>query len=83
MANKTYVQKKIKLANIIKRLTRKFSPDEIQAELAMAYETNSLVSTTEPEAEFWLKCARASNNLSSGMNKWGHDMIEEVEEGEE
>jgi hypothetical protein len=83
MANKTYTQKKIKLANIVKRLTRKFSPDEIQAELGLAYETNSIVSTTEPELEFWLKCSKASFNLSSGMNKWGHEMWEEINEGDE
>lgn len=72
-----------KLERIVIRLTRKFSPDDVQAALAKVYEEYSIASMTEPEVEFWLKCARASRNLSSGMNKWFHDAMEELEEGEE
>lgn len=72
-----------KLVSIIGRLTRKFRPDEIQKELANVYESYSIASTTEPEVEYWLKCGRASNNLSSGMLKWVEDMIDEMEDAEE
>lgn len=87
MAKKSYKKQITKLASIIGRLTRKFSPDQIQHELANAYELNSIASTTESEVEFWLKCGRASFNLSSGMNKWAHEMVDdlkdELEEEEE
>ena len=71
-----------KLHNIVMRLTWKFSPDVIQGELARIYEEYSVAGESEPEVEFWLKCSRASHNLSSGMNKWAHEMIEDMEEGE-
>lgn len=69
-----------KLSTIIGRLTRKFSPDTIQAELAKAYDLNSAGSGAEAEGEFWLKCSRASFNLASGMNKWAHEMVEDMED---
>ena len=72
-----------KLASIVVRLTRKFSPDQIQHELGEVYEEYSTAGDSEPEVEFWFKCSRASHNLSSGMNKWAHEMIEDIEEGEE
>lgn len=71
-----------KLERIVIRLTRKFNPDDVQAALAKVYEEYSIASTTEAEVEFWLKCAKASRNLSSGMNKWFHDAMEDLEEGE-
>lgn len=80
MAKKTSAQK---LDSIVRRLTRKFSPDVIQASLAGWYEDYAAVSQTDAEIEFWLKCSKASRNLSSGMNKWAHDMLDELEEGEE
>jgi hypothetical protein len=79
MAKKTSAQK---LKSIIVRLTRKFSPDVVQLELSKVYEEYSIASQTEQEIEFWFKCARASKNLSGGMNKWAHDMIEDLEEDE-
>ena len=69
-----------KLRTIIGRLTRKFSPDTIQVELGKAYEQNSDGSSTELEQEFWEKCSRASFNLASGMNKWAHEMVEDMED---
>ena len=71
------------LVSVVVRLTRKFSPDVIQGELARIYEEYSVAGESEPEVEFWLKCSRASHNLSSGMNKWAHEMIEDIEEGDE
>ena len=80
MARKTESQK---LTSIIDRLTRKFNPDVIQVELARTYEQYSAEVETEEEVEFWLKCSKASFNLGSGMDKWVHEMIEDIEEGEE
>ena len=71
------------LARILNTLTRKYSPDQIQHQLGEVYEEYSAAGESEPEVEFWLKCSRASHNLSSGMNKWAHEMIEDMEEGEE
>ena len=82
MSKKPYRKLEKKLASIIGRLARKFSPDQIQHELANTYELHSIASSTEPEIEFWLKCGKASHNLASGMNKWGHDMIDELDEDE-
>lgn len=79
MAKKTSEQK---LYSIVVRLTRKSSPDVIQGELAKVYEEYSAYGDSESEVEFWLKCSKASHNLSSGMNKWAHEMIEDIEEGE-
>lgn len=80
MAKKTPEQR---LASIVIRLTRKHSPDVIQIALAKTYEEYDAAAPTEIEGEFWMKCSRASFNLASGMNKWAHDMIEELEEEEE
>ena len=80
MAKKTSAQK---LDSIVRRLTRKFSPDVIQGALAGWYEDYAAVSKTDAEIEFWLKCSKASKNLSSGMNKWAHEMVEDLEELEE
>ena len=81
---KTGKQRQEQLARIIYKLTRKYSPDRIQVELAKVYESYSIGSGTESEIEFWYKCSRASFNLSSGMNKWAYEMVEDdEEEGEE
>lgn len=71
------------LVRMVVRLTQKSSPDVIQEELARAYEEYSAAGESEAEVEFWLKCSRASRNLSSGMNKWAHEMIEDIEQEEE
>lgn len=68
------------LQSSMNRLARKFRPDEILHELSVIYEEYSIASTTEAEVEFWLKCGRATGNLSSGMEKWLDEMIEEQEE---
>lgn len=80
MANKSAEYKKKQLASIIRRLTRKFAPSVIQSALAKQYEDLAGVSTTEAEEEFWYKCQRSSENLSSGMNKWAQEMIDDLEE---
>jgi hypothetical protein len=76
---RSYRAKKKELASIVRRLTNVFAPGDIQAALAKQYEDLSLVSKTEAEEEFWFKCFRASQNLSSGMHKWGHEMIDDLE----
>ena len=69
-----------KLVSIISRLSRKFRPDEILAELSAVYEEYSAASTTEAEVDYWLKTSRACKNLSSGTDKWLYEMIDELEE---
>lgn len=81
MSKKISQEKRIQ--RILKRLTRKVSPGIIQEQLSNIYEEYTIVSNTEPEAEFWMKCAKASRNLSNGMTKWIHSMIDELETGEE
>ena len=72
-----------KLQSIVNRLSRKFRPDEILHELSVVYEEYAIASPTEAEAYFWLKCGRATGNLSSGMDKWMDEMVEEQEEESE
>lgn len=71
-----------KLYNIIVRLTKKFKPDDILYEMSILYEEFSIGADTEVEAEFWLKCSRATGNLSSGTEKWFNEMVEEIQEGD-
>lgn len=66
--------------NTISRLSRKWKPDDILYELSMMYEEFSIGSTSEAEIEFWLKCSKATKNLSGGMEKWLSEMEEEQEE---
>ena len=68
------------LVKIIQILSRAYRPDEILKELSVVYEEYSIASPTEAEVDFWLKCSRATGNLSSGMNKWLYEMAEELEE---
>lgn len=74
---------KAQLKKLIDEITRTNAPGVIQEALAVVYAKFSRLSTTEAENDFWFKCARASQNLASGMNKWAGDMIDELEEGEE
>jgi hypothetical protein len=66
--------------NTMGRLSRKWKPDDILYELSMLYEEFSIRSTSEAEVEFWLKCSKATKNLSGGMEKWLGEMEEEQEE---
>jgi len=72
--------KQQELQCIIGRLARTHKPDDILYELSMIYEEYSIGSTSEAEVEFWLKCSRATGNLSSGTEKWWGEMLEEQEE---
>ena len=71
------------LGSTISKLSRTYRPSEILAELSAVYEEYSASSTTEAEVDYWLKCSRACNNLSSGTEKWLYEMIDELEENEE
>jgi hypothetical protein len=71
---------KPQLQSIIGRLSRTYRPDEILHELSVVYEEYSIASQSEAEVDFWLKCSRATGNLSSGTDKWFSEMIEEQEE---
>lgn len=77
MKKKTHQQR---LQSIMNKVSRQFKPDDILHELSVLYEEYSIAGTTEAEVEFWLKCSRATGNLSSGMEKWLHEMVEEQEE---
>lgn len=77
MAKKKKTQQE-KLYRIIARLTRKFKPDDILHEMSVLYEQYSVAGTSEAEVEFWLKCSRATGNLSSGTEKWLDEMVEET-----
>lgn len=81
MAKKKSQQQK--LQSIVNRLARKFRPDEILHELSVIYEEYSIASDTETEVDFWLKCGRATGNLSSGMEKWLDEMVEEEDDTDE
>lgn len=82
MAKKKKSQK-ARLQSIVGRLSRKFRPDEILHELSVLYEEYSVSSETEAEVDFWLKCSRATGNLSSGMDKWIGELSDELEEEKE
>jgi len=69
-----------KLQKIVERLARKFQPDDILHELSVMYEEYSIGASSEAEVEFWLKCSRATGNLSSGTEKWWGEMVEEQED---
>jgi len=64
----------------IEKLARKVPPDDILHALSVLYEEYSVGSDSEAEVEFWLKCSRATANLSSGMEKWMEEMKEEQED---
>ena len=70
------------LQRIIKSIAKKYPPDDILHELSVLYEEYSVNAGSEAEVEFWLKCSRATANLSSGTEKWFGEMIEEKEEEE-
>jgi len=72
--------KQQELQRIIGRLAKTYKPDDILHELSMLYEEYSIGSKSEAEVEFWLKCSRATGNLSSGTEKWWGEMLEEQEE---
>ena len=60
----------------IEQLTKAYWPSEILSELAVLYRKNQKRTNGE-ENDFWFKCSRACDNLSSGMEKWFDDMDEE------
>lgn len=68
------------LVSIVNRLSRKYRPSEILAELSAVYEEYSAASDTEAEVEYWLKTSRACKNLSSGTEKWLYEMVDELED---
>lgn len=71
--------KQAQLVSIMDRLSRSYRPDEILREPSKIYENYSAASTTEAEVDYWLKCSRATGNLSSGMSKWLYEVIDELE----
>ena len=80
MAKKKKILQQERLYRIVSRLARKFKPDDILHEMSVIYEEYSVGAGSEAEVEFWLKCSRATGNLSSGTEKWFGEMIEEQKE---
>lgn len=71
------------LQKIMNTLSRKYKPDDILYELSVLYEEFSVAGETEADVEFWLKCSKATANLSSGMEKWFDELVDEqLEEAE-
>lgn len=75
--------KNSQLTNTIMRIAKKYKPDDILHELSIIYEEYSIGSSSGAEVEFWLKCSKATGNLSSGTEKWLNEMVEEQDEGDE
>ena len=78
VANKGATQ--TSLARLINKLSRKYRPEELLQELSTVYEEYMVGSPTEAEADYWLKCSKATKNLSSGMEKWLYEMVDDLEE---
>lgn len=72
-----------KLVGIISKLSRTYRPSEVLAELSTIYEEYSAASKSESEVDYWLKCSRATANLSSGTEKWLYEFIDELEEDDD
>jgi hypothetical protein len=68
------------LITTLQQLVRVYRADQIQLQLAKIYKQYSAGSLTEVEFEYWLKCNKASKNLSSGMLKWLEEMIDDLKE---
>lgn len=83
MAKKTQAEVSERFKKIVANLATQVSPDVIQVELGRLYEEFAAEAETETEVEFWYKCHRASMNLASGMNKWAHEMVEDMLEEED
>jgi hypothetical protein len=73
---------KQQLQNAIRKLAKQYAPDDILHELSISYEEYSIGAGNEAEVEYWLKCGKACGNLSSGMEKWFGEMLEEKEDEE-
>lgn len=83
MATQKKKKSQQQLQNIIGKINRIYRPDEILHELSVLYEEYSIASKSEAEVDFWLKCSRATGNLSSGTDKWFYEMAEDLEEEKE
>jgi len=76
-------KKKFKRSEVEKKiaeLARTVSPHTILRALNKEYKKYPKLSKSEAEYEFWIKCERSTGNLSSGMEKWLEEMIDEEEE---
>lgn len=53
------------------------SPHTILGALNKEYKKYPKLSKSDAEYEFWVKCERSTANLSSGMEKWLEEMVDE------
>ena len=78
-------QRKTKRSDIerkVAELARTVSPHIILRALNKEYRKYPKLSKSDAEYEFWVKCERSTANLSSGMEKWLEEMIEEEDDDE-
>lgn len=54
-------------------------PHEILKAMSRQYSVFMRHARSDAEYEFWMKCTRATQNLSSGTEKWLEEMIDEEE----
>lgn len=65
---------------VLKTLARKYMPSTLLHVLAKEYAKYPSKSRTDAEYEFWVKVSRSTANLSSGMEKWVEEWLEDEKE---
>jgi len=60
-------------------VVRSVAPHQILGIMAREYASYVRKSQSDAEHEFWVKVSRSSANLSSGMEKWLEEWIDEEE----
>lgn len=63
-------------------LVRRVAPNHILEIMSQEYEKYIRASRSDAEQEFWIKAARSTANLASGMEKWVEEWIDEEEDDE-
>jgi len=74
---KQHKAKKSEVEKTIARLAQTATPHMILGALNKEYRKYPKLSGTQAEYEFWVKCERSTGNLSSGMEKWLEEMLDE------
>jgi len=76
-------RKSKKINGSLLAIIRQHAPHDVLAVIAKEYEVYTRKGVASgAEYDYWVKCARSTANLSSGMEKWLQEWIEEEEEGE-
>lgn len=80
MAKHTRKHKRSKDASAVVAIARKAMPHDILQALANEYKRYPRRSQTDGQYEFWIKVAKSTANLASGMAKWAEEMYDEDED---